>query len=114
MMTNLFPAVKCGNPMELTNAIVAMGYIDPALKGQNITFACLPGQTLNGSNSSICMGNGEWEPDPTEVACTSTAKIIGTTFETTMIGNVTLYMHVMMMYVYDNNITYVSVLEPIV
>ena len=55
--------------MELTNAIV-MGYTDPALEGQTITFACPPYQTLNGSNSSTCMENGEWEPDPREVECT--------------------------------------------
>ena len=59
---------KCSNPMELTNAI-ALGYADPALEGQSIIFACPPGQTLNGSNSSTCMGNGEWEPDPIEVEC---------------------------------------------
>ena len=78
--------------MELTNTIVAMGYIDPALKGQNITFTCPPGQTLNGSSSSTCMGNGEWEPDPTEVVCTSTAIIFDTTLvTTTTIGNVHNY-----------------------
>ena len=54
--------------MELTNAI-AVGFKDPALEGQNITFTCAPGQTLNGSNLSICIGNGIWEPDPGEVAC---------------------------------------------
>ena len=32
---------KCSNPMELTNAL-AMGYVDPALEGQIITFTCPP------------------------------------------------------------------------
>ena len=60
-------AVKCTNPMELTNAL-AVGYEDPAaLEGQIITFTCAPGQVLNGSNISTCMGNGNWEPDPGEV-----------------------------------------------
>ena len=54
--------------MELTNAR-AVGYVDPALEGQNITFTCAPGQTLSGSNSSTCMGNGKWEPDPRDVEC---------------------------------------------
>jgi hypothetical protein len=54
--------------MELTNAL-AVGYEDPALEGQTITFFCPPGQTLNGSNSATCMGNGEWEQDPREVEC---------------------------------------------
>jgi hypothetical protein len=83
--------------MELTNAL-ALGYVDPALEGQTITFTCPPGQILNGSNLSMCMGNGEWEPDPIEGACTNTAIIIDTTLETTTIGNV----HAMMKY--DNNI----------
>ena len=55
--------------MKLTNAL-AVGYIDPALEGQTITFTCLPGQILNGSNTSMCMGNGRWEPDPGNVECT--------------------------------------------
>ena len=59
---------KCSNPMALTNAI-PVGYVDPALQGQNIIFTCPPDHILNGSNSSTCMGNGEWEPDPGEVEC---------------------------------------------
>ena len=54
--------------MELTNAL-AVDYTDPALEGQNVTFACPPGQILNGPNSSTCLGNGEWESDPGEVEC---------------------------------------------
>ena len=61
-------AGKCGDPMELTNAL-AVGYVDPALEGQTITFICPLGQILNGSISSICMENGEWEPNPGEVDC---------------------------------------------
>ena len=55
--------------MELTNAL-AEGYVDPALEGQTVTFICPRGLTLNGSNSSMCMENGEWEPDPRKVECT--------------------------------------------
>ena len=61
-------AAKCTNPMELTKAL-AVGYEDPAREGQTITFTCPPGQMLNGSNHSTCMGNGEWEPDPGYVEC---------------------------------------------
>jgi hypothetical protein len=57
--------------MELTNTL-AVDYLDPALEGQAIIFICPLGQTLNGSNSSTCMGNGEWEPDPGEVECIGT------------------------------------------
>ena len=55
--------------MEVTNAL-ALDYVDPALEGQTITFSCASGQTLNGSNQSICMGNGKWDPDPRDVECT--------------------------------------------
>ena len=66
----LFLTDRCSDPLELTNAI-AVVYVDPALEGQNIIiFTCPPGQTLNGSNSSTCIGNGKWEPDPGEVECT--------------------------------------------
>jgi hypothetical protein len=64
--------------MELTNAL-AVDYVDPALEGQTIMFICPRGQTLNGSNSSTCMGNGKWEPDPREVECTGGMGTTGTT-----------------------------------
>ena len=54
--------------MQLTNAR-AVDYEDPALEGQNITLICAPGQVLNGSNQSTCMGSGKWEPNPGEVEC---------------------------------------------
>ena len=55
--------------MEMTNART-LGYVDPALEGQNISFFCpSPGQAISGPNSSICMANGEWDPDPGEVEC---------------------------------------------
>ena len=72
--------------MELTIAL-AIDYVDPALEGQIITFACPPHQILNGSNSSTCMGNGEWEPDPREVECTGG---MGITDFTTSGVNVTI------------------------
>ena len=57
--------------MELAHMdVVTKRYHDPALEGDNITFTCPTGAILNGPNSSTCMGNGEWEPDPREVNCT--------------------------------------------
>ena len=62
--------------MEVTNART-LGYVDPALKGQNITFTCpSPGETLSGPNSSMCMENGEWDPDPGEAECTGECLIL--------------------------------------
>ena len=64
--------------MEVTNAL-AVGYVDPALEGQTIMFICPHGQMVNGSNSSTCVGNGEWKPDPREVECTSGMGTTGVT-----------------------------------
>jgi hypothetical protein len=74
--------------MELTNAI-ALGYEDPALEGQTITFVCVSRLILSGPNISTCMGNGEWEPDPREVECTGSTVTVttsGTALITTTIG----------------------------
>ena len=73
--------------MELTNAL-AVGYEDPALEGQNITFTCPPRQMLNGSNASSCTGDGEWEPDPRKVECTGIGVSIATTGVPTLLGTI--------------------------
>ena len=57
-------------------------------------FVCPPGQVLSGSNSSTCMENVEWEPDPREVECTGAAVATTTSVVTTTIGTTTC--HVMM------------------
>ena len=46
-----------------------VGYHDPAVEGTSANFICPLGQTLTGPNSSMCMENGEWVPDPSEVGC---------------------------------------------
>ena len=75
-ITKLFLPGKCSDPMEVTNAR-ALGYVDPALEGQNITFICpSPQQEISGPNSSICMENGEWDPDPGKVECTGECLIL--------------------------------------
>ena len=42
---------------------------DSYIPGDNVTFYCSPGLILTGPNTSTCMRNGEWEPDPREVKC---------------------------------------------
>ena len=58
--------------------IIGHGYSIPtvALEGDSISFTCSSGFLLTGPNSSTCMGNGEWEPDPREVACHKRNNII--------------------------------------
>ena len=44
--------------------------INPAREGTVIIFICSTSDlVLTGPNTTICMSNGEWEPDPAEVAC---------------------------------------------
>lgn len=44
--------------------------INPAREGTVITFTCSTlDLVLTGPNTTICMSNGVWEPDPVEVAC---------------------------------------------
>ena len=66
----IIDAVKCVPPLTEENVIANYSY--PAIERTTITFTCSdPGLVLNGLNSSTCMGNGEWEPDPMDVQCIS-------------------------------------------
>ena len=45
-----------------------MGYNEISME-ITVTLSCPTGLALTGPNSSICMGNGEWEPHPREADC---------------------------------------------
>ena len=53
------------------------GYHSPALAGTTLTLSCPPGRILTGPNTTTCMENGEWEPDPQleRVKCAGNSKI---------------------------------------
>ena len=51
------------------NVVVVIESDSPPIKGQLITYTCPPGFILTGPNASVCMGNGEWEPDPSQMNC---------------------------------------------
>ena len=60
--------------MPLTAAstsVLTMLDRNPALEGSSVNLSCPPGLVLTGPNTTTCMGNGEWEPDPMEAMCTS-------------------------------------------
>ena len=59
-------SAKCRHPAAADEHIKIMGYNDPAVEGSSITFGCSSGLE---STTSICMNNGEWEPDPRESEC---------------------------------------------
>ena len=49
--------------------VVSGSQDSPPIEGQFITYICPTGFVLTGPNASVCTGNGEWEPDPGQVAC---------------------------------------------
>ena len=67
----------CGNPQDQASDVVqVLDFMEPAVEESTVTFVCSLGQTLNGSNISMCI-NGSWFPDPSKVNC---AGIIVTDF----------------------------------
>jgi hypothetical protein len=66
-----YVTVICGHPFQGidSNSVIIEGYMDPALEGTVVSFDCPPQQVLIGPNTTTCMRNGEWEPDPREVEC---------------------------------------------
>ena len=52
-----------GSSSSVTN------FSDPATSGILVTFSCSENLVLVGPNSSMCMDNGQWEPDPREIKC---------------------------------------------
>ena len=65
--------MACGHPFRdrasVDNGSMIIGYMGPAVEGTTVSFVCPPQYALNGPNTTTCMGNGEWEPDPREVEC---------------------------------------------
>ena len=67
-----FITVTCDNLFNKTNTAssdftITMDYI--ATEGTTVTFGCPAYYVLVGPNTTTCMGNGKWEPDPREVEC---------------------------------------------
>ena len=62
---------KCSYPLAEERRVLVIEYSDPALEGASVTFGCpAPGLIIVGSNTSTCMENGQWNPDPATVTCT--------------------------------------------
>ena len=71
-------AAKCGDPLDHlslddSESILVQAYsnLGPIPEGAKINFTCITGMELVGPNSTTCMGNGEWEPNPRDVTCKS-------------------------------------------
>ena len=66
--------VKCENVLhqlgQAHDNIRVIGYSDPAIEGTTIMLECSsPNLVHMGPNTTTCIGNGEWEPDPREMQC---------------------------------------------
>ena len=62
--------MNCRNLIEQLDRFVnVIGYKEPAIRGTNVSFNCPKGFLLSGPDTTMCVGNGEWEPDPREAVC---------------------------------------------
>ena len=63
--------VKCIDLLQLLGSgIQVIGYSDPAIEGTTVILECpSPNLVHMGPNTTTCMGNGKWEPDPRDVQC---------------------------------------------
>ena len=68
----VFVSANCRDPSspQVNHSVVVTSYTDLALPGRSVQFSCPPTLALSGPNSSSCMGNGQWVPDPRETECT--------------------------------------------
>ena len=48
--------------------ISSTGSRNPLRAGDSVMFCCLSGELI-GPNGTTCRGNGDWEPDPSDVMC---------------------------------------------
>ena len=73
LLLELAIIAKYGNPLDQNHFnisnIQAIRNSIPALEGDSVTFSCLFGLKINGSNISTCKGDGKWEPDPRKMEC---------------------------------------------
>ena len=78
--TDMTCTVACGTPLLIVDYLsgqcghgsqhgVIASYVNPPLVGTVANFSCPPGLVLIGPNTTTCMENGEWEPDPSSMAC---------------------------------------------
>ena len=66
---DIIAAVMCPQILSSDDSVRVTSYRNPTMEGTMIAFSCPPQLILTGSNTSTCMGNGEWEPDPKQTRC---------------------------------------------
>ena len=62
----------CSMPLIDSSVIVEGHSIICAIDGSHITYHCQTGLVPNDMKTSICIGDGTWIPNPSDLVCTST------------------------------------------
>ena len=67
----LLTTAKCGyfHQSAANSSRPNVVYSGLPIEGAMANFSCPPGMVLNGTNTTTCMGNGEWKPDPQDFEC---------------------------------------------
>ena len=60
---------KCDYPTPEDDAVSISSHGDSLIEGTTVNFSCPSGLTVIGPNTSMCMNNGRWEPDPSGIKC---------------------------------------------
>ena len=72
--------VTCKYPVLNRSSLYILDTSGLAVVGTTIVFNCLkPGEVIVGANTSTCMDNGQWAPDPTQILldCKGTNNLYG-------------------------------------
>ena len=64
-----FVTANCGYPVSSSSSSLSTNFSDPATPGMLVIFRCSEDLVLVGPDSSACMDDGQWEPDPSKVRC---------------------------------------------
>ena len=75
-MYNYEHVVNCGYPKITDSSVTLTNFSNPATQGVSVTFSCSEDLVLTGPDSVTCMDNQQWEPDPSELKCNGTHKIV--------------------------------------
>ena len=63
----IIPAVSCGAPFFVSQ--VTVDPFNSTLVGSEVSYQCQPGLLPEGRRTSVCGGDGRWNPDPTSLLC---------------------------------------------
>jgi hypothetical protein len=68
---------ECGYPTPADEMVTVHSHTEgPWLEGHTISYSCASqGLKVTETNTSTCMDNGQWEPDPSDITCIGNHKL---------------------------------------